>query len=222
MIEVRTYPLPDYYRREILRYAGVCRETAEDCAQLEKSLAKCDKAFTGRVCFSRFPIHTEGDYIDLGFAALYSRSLALNLQGCEEIVLFAATVGLGIDRLIKRCGTESMADAMFLQAIGTERIETLCREFCDDLKREEAAEQRYLRPRYSPGYGDVPLTLQHDVFRVLDCSRQIGISLSDSLLMTPSKSVTAIVGIGKKQCTPHGELCSYCDLEGCPFRKEAE
>jgi len=220
MIETRTYPLPDYHRREIFRYAGIRAESAEDELRLSQNLKKCDGVFVGRICFSRFPIVLSGNHIDLGFAALESASLARNLQGCDEIVLFAATVGLGIDRLIKRSGAESMADSMYLQAIGTERVETLRRVFCEDLKSEMALQQRYLRPRFSPGYGDVPLALQNDVFRVLECPRHIGISLSDSLLMSPSKSVTAIVGIGKKRCTPQSDGCSYCDLEGCPFRKE--
>ncbi len=58
-----------------------------------------------------------------------------------------------------------------------------------------AAEGRALRPRFSPGYGDLAIDAQKDIFALLDCERQIGLTLGDSLLMSPGKSVTAFAGI---------------------------
>ena len=52
-----------------------------------------------------------------------------------------------------------------------------------------------LRPRFSPGYGDLPLEFQRDFFRILRPQRRIGVTLTDACLMVPSKSVTALVGI---------------------------
>ena len=56
----------------------------------------------------------------------------------------------------------------------------------------------FFKPRFSPGYGDLSLEVQKEIFSLLDCPRKIGVSLGDSLLMTPSKSVTAIIGYGTK------------------------
>ena len=81
-----------------------------------------------------------------------------------------------------------------LQAIGAERLESFCDIFCRDISCEY---NEKLRPRVSPGYGDIPLSMQKEIFSALDCSRKIGLSLNASLLMTPTKSVTAIVGIGE-------------------------
>ena len=53
--------------------------------------------------------------------------------------------------------------------------------------------------RYSPGYGDLPLELQREIIRVLDCGRTIGITLTESLLMQPSKSVTAVIGMKERE-----------------------
>ena len=117
---------------------------------------------------------------------------ALRYAGCREAVLFAATVGVGLDRLIARYGAVAPSRAVMLQAIGAERIEALCDVFCNTLAVEE---NRALRPRFSPGYGDLPLDTQREIFRVLDCQRKIGLTLNDSLLMSPTKSVTAIVGL---------------------------
>ena len=76
-------------------------------------------------------------------------------------------------------------------ALATERIEALCDVFCEDIEKEYGK----TRPRFSAGYGDLPLELQREIFSVLDCPKSIGLTLTDSLLMSPSKSVTAIVGI---------------------------
>ena len=85
-----------------------------------------------------------------------------------------------------------------LDALGAERIESLCETFCKELSLKSRAKGACVTPRFSPGYGDLPLTFQKEIFRVLDCPRQIGLSLNESLLMSPSKSVTAIMGIRRK------------------------
>ena len=84
-----------------------------------------------------------------------------------------------------------------MQAIGSERVESRCVAFEGEIKDElrEARGEISFRPRFSPGYGDLSLELQRDIFRLLDCQRQIGVTLGDSLLMSPSKSVTAIIGV---------------------------
>ncbi len=73
------------------------------------------------------------------------------------------------------------------------------------------------RPRFSPGYGDLTLLAQKDIFAVLDCGKRIGLTLNDSLLMSPSKSVTAFVGIGGNQKQTQ-EKCSACQMANCTFR----
>ena len=78
---------------------------------------------------------------------------------------------------------------------GLERIEALCDEFCRDMERELALLGFCTTKRFSPGYSDLPLEIQRDIFRVLGCEKRIGLMLNESLLMSPSKSVTAIVGI---------------------------
>ena len=95
-----------------------------------------------------------------------------------------------------RYGAVSPAKALLHQAIGAERIEALCDRLCRDLAEEIGTS---LRPRFSPGYGDFSVTVSGDIFRLLDPARRIGVSLTDHFLMTPSKSVSAIVGIAAEQ-----------------------
>lgn len=189
--------LPPINEREVLRYMGAKQPTDEVLSLLRECTNEAEKCFANRICYRKFEIYVQENMLDLGFATVASAALAKNLAHCDCIVLFAATVGLDVDRLIAKYSRLSPARAVCLQAIGAERIEALCDAFCEDLREKYVAEGKGLRPRFSPGYGDLPLDLQTDIFQTLDCPRKIGLSLNDSLLMSPSKSVTAIVGIQK-------------------------
>lgn len=193
----KSYPEPEFNVKEILRYAG-CREASEEVlALLSECICECTGKLCYKVCYAEYPIDVRCDSLDLGFARVQSKNLAKNLDGCEKIVLFAATVGLAMDRLIARYSRTSPAKAHLFQAIGAERVESLCDIFNGEITSCVKEAGGFTRPRFSPGYGDVPLSLQLDIFRTLDCERKLGVTLNTSLLMSPSKSVTAIIGVGK-------------------------
>ena len=126
-----------------------------------------------------------------------SNDLMKNLEGCNEAILFAATIGSGIDMLIRRFERIEPAKALMLQAFGAERVESLCDRFNDELKLVAKNDGVSLRPRYSPGYGDLSLAVQPLLLKLLNAEKRLGIALNESLLMMPSKSVTAIIGIEK-------------------------
>jgi len=183
------YTEPPIDRGEILRYMG-STDTPDVSALLNDCLAETLDVLSYRSCWLELPIIRDGDILDLTFTRTSSKALAKNLHGCDRFVLFAATIGIGIDRLIMRYGKISPAKAFCIQAIGAERIESLC-----DMINNGVSQKYNTRPRFSPGYGDLPLSVQNDIFRILDCSRKIGLSLCESGLMSPTKSVTAIIGI---------------------------
>ena len=191
----RSFSAPPVSQKEILRYMG-CREADGDLLDLIREIG--DEAmprFCYRVCFREAELRKNDG--NLAFCGLLteSRDLARNLEGCARVVLFAATVGLEIDRLIAKYSRLSPSRAVILQALGAERVESLCDAFLEDLRREYEPMGVEFRPRFSPGYGDLPLAFQADLFGVLDCPRRIGLSLNQSFLMSPTKSVTAIVGL---------------------------
>jgi len=195
---VKTFDEPPIDRREILRYAGV-RDGEEGLSELlEECLSEAEGQFCYKVCYAYYPVSQCGDAVDLGFARVRSAHLAKHLADCDCVAVFAATVGLPIDRLIAKYGSISPVRSLLFQALGTERIEALCDAFCKELAHDRAKDGFLTRPRFSAGYGDIPLALQKDIFSVLDCPRKIGLALSPSLFMSPSKSVTALVGITKE------------------------
>lgn len=133
----------------------------------------------------------QGDALDLGFCKVHSRDLARSLTGCKKIILFAATAGIGIDRLIVKYEKLAPSKAAVLQAQGAALVEKWCDELCEGFTRDYGANKF----RFSCGFGDLKLELQRDIFRALKLEKNLGLSLSQACIMTPSKSVTAIVGI---------------------------
>ena len=217
---IKNYIEPPFDTSEILRYMG-CKEADPEVLKLvEGCINEVRSSLTYRVCYRQFTITEKDGSLDLAFVVSQSEGLRRNLGGCKSLILFAATIGLEIDRLIAKYGRLSPSKALCFQAIGAERIESLCKSFNDDMKKTLAKSGFGTRPRFSPGYGDFPLEVQKDVFRVLNPAKNIGLSLNDSLLMTPSKSVTAIIGIseGSQSCIAN-ERCDKCDKTDCTFRR---
>ena len=202
MIYTKTFPSPPICRQEILRYAGCGKSDAKTEALLDACLQEAEQVLTYRVCWTI-----------LGEIPPYEDLKAV-LADSKKVVLFAATVGVGLDRLLTKYSARSPAKALMLQAIGAERIESLCDAFCKELAKAEG-----LCPtmRFSPGYGRVPLDAQKDIFATLQPMQRIGLGLTDSLLMTPTKSVTAWFGLTEQTQNTHSK-CSLCQNADCRFR----
>lgn len=187
MVFVKSFSQPPVDREQILRYALSRQPDDATNALLEQCLADALPQLSYRVCWREYPLSVSGQRCDFGDFQLTSRTLVKHLNGCGRAVVFAATVGVGMDRLIGKYAHISPARGLLMQAVGAERIEALCDGFCMELGNA--------RPRFSPGYGDLKLSAQQVIFEQLDCARHIGLTLNDSLVMSPSKSVTAIVGL---------------------------
>ncbi len=191
---IRSFDDTVYDRREILRYS-LCTgcEDASTLDVMEECIKECERSasFSRRVSYIELPVRSldaSSGQIDLEHITVTSRDLAKNLEGCKKVVVFAATIGPGIDRLIKKYVKLDPAKALFMQAIGAERVEDACNTFCDTYPEK-------LRPRFSPGFGDLALSIQPDILRLVNASKNLSITLDEGFLMSPSKSVTAFAGI---------------------------
>lgn len=190
IIYEKSYPQAPYNVSEIYRYGGVGEITPELSALVSECIKLCDGAFFNKLCYGVYDITRKGDTIDFGFTKLTSRTLGTNLKDCNKVIVFTATVGIEIDRLVNRYGKISPSKAVILQAVGAERIETLCNTFNDEIKSEFKTV-----PRISPGYGDFPLEFQREIFNLIMPAKRIGLNLNESFLMSPTKSVTALIGL---------------------------
>ena len=197
MILTKTYSEPPFCEKEILRYAGgdkseLTLALVRECIEEARPLLKY------KICYRELEVQLNGEVCDFGLFRLESKNLSQNLKGCKKAIVFAATVGIELDRLIAKYSRLSPARALILQAIGSERAEALCDAFCDDIKAEYDNFNINCCTRFSPGYGDFDIKFQKDIFRALEISKNIGVSLNKNLFMTPSKSVTAIIGLKEK------------------------
>lgn len=208
--------------REVVRYLGY-RGTEPDEAVRMLIFACIDEiniAAVPKFICERFPLsYSEETGFQAGSLNFSSHSLQRNLAGCQEVFLFAATIGIAVDTLIRRTAMMDSAKGLVMQAAAAAAIEAFCDEENDRLREQVKAEGLFLRPRFSPGYGDLTLECQRDFLRVLNARKNIGLTLTDSGLMVPIKSITAIIGISSIPTACHREGCELCSKTDCAYRR---
>ena len=211
-VKRKSYAYSEVDISEVARYSGA-RELGGELGTLINSClseAERENAVNYEVCYVKTPIEINGGEVRTPYAVFKSLSLAENLCGSDSAVIFACTLGIGIDRLIKKYSDKTPSRALIFQALGAERIETFTDLFLKDLSKEIGEK---LSRRFSPGYADFSLEAQRDIFSILNPTKLIGLTLNDSLIMSPSKSITAIVGVGaegkKNKCENCGGDCLY-------------
>ena len=207
---------------EVYRYLGYGRHQADE--QVRQLVASCIiqmKAAAEPKHVSRvFPLSWEEDgRLNGGCFQTTSRRLSDHLAECSEVLVFAATLGVGADQLIRRYSKLEMSRAVVLQAVGTAMIEGYCDWLNDQWRQEYEKKGQYLRTRFSPGYGDFELENQKTIVAALETGKRIGVTLTDSLLMVPAKSVTAVMGIGSKPEPEIKKGCEACNQNNCPYGK---
>ncbi len=194
-VSVKRIDAPPVDIAEVLRYARSSVEDKLGAGLAAEALEIASDSFCYNVCYLELPFTSDGCVCDLSVFKVSSKKLSRCLEGSSRVLLFAATVGVGIDRLIAKYSRLAPSKAIMLSALGSERIEALCNAFCARYALENDV---LLTPRFSAGYGDCPLETQKEIFGILDCAKSIGLTLNDSMLMSPTKSVTAFVGIKEK------------------------
>lgn len=210
MIELRT--------KEIYRFLGYRNITPskEVDERIRLCVEKMQEAAAPRCFYRSFPVkQTAPGITEIAGLRIRSRNLFKNLEGCDHAYMFAATIGMGIDMLIKRSELSSLMEASIYQAAGAEMVEAFADSEIKKIRAQEAEKGYRLRPRYSPGYGDLPLQLQTDFAKILDMQKWCGISLTDTLLMVPSKSITAFIGCLKAEAaesSPHRDEDYLADI----------
>ena len=209
-------------RREIFRYLGYGRTEPDERirALAESCLEELEQETEPKCLFREYPLALSGENgIDGGCFQTVSKNLGKNLKDCENLLVFAATLGAGADQLIQKYSRLQMSRAVVMQAAATAMLEDYCDSVCQAQAEDYEARGLYLRPRFSPGYGDFPLENQKNLLDGLEAGKRIGIKLTDSLLMTPSKSVTAVMGISLRPYRCQVKGCEACGKTDCVYRR---
>ena len=180
-------------KNEILRYLGYQKPECDEAT--DALIISCYEELLGvitpKACFVEGTVECKGDgIIEVCGMVIKSRALEKNLEGCKTGAVFGATLGVGADRLIAKYSCSSPSRSVVINAVAASLIEVLC----DEVNRQ-IVNERISRPRFSAGYGDLSLEAQKQIAELLGLNKNIGVCLTESLMMRPSKSVTAIIGM---------------------------
>ncbi|MDE6087753.1 MAG: methionine synthase [Oscillospiraceae bacterium] len=153
---------------------------------------------------------------DLEFL-LTGQDIQKHLKNCNNVILFCATLSQNVDTCIRLAQTADVLAGMMTDAMAS----ALTEQFCDLAESEILRNfpDDYTTFRFSPGYGDFPLSVQSDILSLLQAQKTTGICLTESNLMTPRKSVTAIIGLSDQPVEKKRKGCTACNLsQNCPYR----
>lgn len=204
---------------EALRYLGYQNNTPDD--KTKELLLLCSEelknVIKAQVTYKVFDLE-EGQPRGVKFQ-LKGKSIENHLKNCEKVIFMCATLSANVDALIRKKQITSMAEAMFVDSLASAAIEQVC----------DMAEKNILTDfedyqhtwRFGLGYGDFPLEDQSDFLNVLDAGKRIGVCVNDSMMLTPTKSVTCVIGLGKNLNISSQKNCDFCNLKDkCRFRRE--
>lgn len=205
---------------EAMRYLGAGAGDDALRRQLVEVAAELTAALEPRYVYRVFDLVREGDTLFLAGTGvgLTGTTASTMLAQCRRAALLACTLGPGFDTLLRKEQARDMGRAVMLDACGSAWVESGCNAAEAELRTR--LPDLFLTDRFSPGYGDLPLAVQPAVCAALDAERRLGIHVSDSLLMNPVKSVTAVIGIADRPQMARVRGCAYCAMAAdCRLRK---
>lgn len=201
-------------REETLRYLRYSDQviTVEQDALIDSAIAEVVEYASPRTVHRIFDLKKKDGLLAIDAEIdLHFSDLQKLLTGCESCLLIAGTLGAHLDQRMRYVSKIDMARYVIMDAAASALVE----EICDVL--QESLPFSPLTFRFSPGYGDVPITLQKQLLAVLDAGRRIGLTLTPTMLMMPQKSISGIVGIGRENKKKN---CSGCRrYDNCEYRR---
>jgi cobalamin-dependent methionine synthase I len=196
--------------KRYLKYEGHFDDVTQN--NVDKALKLLKKHVKPKYVIKYFPIKTENNIIELENSTIIwnSKNLAEHLKDCHGVVLVLASLGLEIDKEIKKLEIIDIGLAYILNALAVEYLE----KYLDYIQNNNINVNGNLTSRYSIGYGDLNIEYQDEMIKVLDGTKLIGVSVLETHIMVPSKSVSAIIGVSKKDVSSDLKKCSNCLSNG--------
>ena len=216
---------------EVLRYQGYSKKKVKNPNQsilqiTEEEIERGYNLFEPQGIYSSTKIKQisfSDGRVDLknGFSLNFSNSIINLLKGASYLVLGVVTMGSSLENKVSEFFTQGeFPRAIALDAVATVAIEALSK-YVRNLICQEAKDRNLQITRYfSPGYGDWDISQQKDIFKIIPTNK-IGVSLTESCMILPRKSLSWIIGIGKGVIISSEErdACKICKLKNCRYRK---
>lgn len=205
-------------RAEVLRYMG-CQGTPETLTSL---IDDCERKLLAeafpKICYRILPLVRKEQLLFCGELPLPGADIAQHLALCDRAVVMAATLSAQADQLIQRESVRDMTRGFAMDALASAAIEQIC-DKGESVLRQLLPDDSFTW-RFSPGYGDFPLSLQPQLLDLLAAQKQIGLTVTENWILIPRKSVTAIIGLSKQPLPQKVRGCAVCQMrDRCQFRK---
>ncbi|MGO5076138.1 methionine synthase [Clostridium sporogenes] len=213
-------------KNQILRYLGYrgqeisneIHSLIEECIKEIKTLVSLRSTYK----YSKVQINNQVNLIDIDLK-LEGKDIIRHLEKSNRCCVMAATLGSEVDRKILYYEKINMTKAVILDACATTAIEEYCDFIENEIKKEAVENELNINWRYSPGYGDLDISIQRNLLKSLDAEKIIGLTVSSHNILIPRKSVTAIIGIIPKEVIVKKKSCNQCNkFDSCKFRKIGE
>ena len=211
----------DIRMKEAVRYLGYKNHAVDErtLELIQSCFKELEQVSSVKYIYRIFEIsQINTNELIIGNCKIQSKNLCKNLQGCHRAIFLCATLGTGVDRLIKKYSVTNIAKASVHQACATVILE----EYCDEIQKEiseKIDKMENLRPRFSPGYGDFSIMYQKELLKIMDASKKIGLSMTEGYMLTPTKSITAVLGISFEKTECHINGCELCLKKDCSYRR---
>ena len=152
-----------------------------------------------------------------------SKDVSELLKDCDKCILMGATLGFNIEKNIRRYSYKNLTKGVIIDACATTLIEEVCDRIQDNIFEDVSKENKSLTMRYSPGYGDLDIRLNKDILNILNAQRKIGVTVTDTGIMIPRKSVVALIGVSNKKIENNKRTCENCSNKiNCKFKRKAD
>ena len=209
-------------KSELLRYLGYRgQEYGENLDEkIDEAIDLCLKLITPRSVIKKFTLAQNPLRFVGADMSLEGKDIFNHLQGCDEAYIMGATVGFEVERKVSELMKTNPLKGVLLDSASICAVESYCDDLCDEL---QAQNEKTLTSRFSCGYGDFPLSQQKDFVKVLELQKRIGVFINEeSFMLSPQKSVTAVVGIRDRENIPRPKCqskCLTCNNKECIYRK---
>ena len=202
-------------REETIRWLGYKGKSPDGkiLSLIEEAEQDLIRTAAPKYTFREFPINSLP-------IELIGNDIKKHTEGCDSVIFFAATLGCGVDMLIRAASVDDMTRALVTDCAAGAFIEKFCAVEAD-VSIAEKHKGKFLTWRYGAGYGDFPIETQKDIIRILDATKKIGLSANESMVLTPMKSVTAVIGVSDNELPVKKRGCAVCSMnKSCIYRKE--
>lgn len=222
MININNISIP---KGEVLRYLGYKSQSIDESLNklIDETIEESKNLIEARYVIAKYKKEVQGENLILKGTSLIllGNDIREHLKNSNEVILMATTIGSKIEKTISLYQKTDLTKALILDSCATTAVEELCDLIEKDIKEEAHNINKGITFRYSPGYGDLPLSLQKPIIDTLKADKVIGLTTSEKHLLFPRKSVTAIIGLIPKEQETNNKGCEVCkNYKNCSFRRE--